>query len=126
MASKRANYLSNSTLTPLVLAWQQDPNGEHRELWTAVYVIARNCWFRFQNKHRYEDDGISEGVIYVLKYLNRYDPTNPKANAFAYITQACKLGFLTYLSKETAYNTKLRITDDVDLDQLTNNCVLYP
>lgn len=51
-------------------------------------------------KYTYKEDLKGLGLEFLCKYTKRFDPDNPKSNAFAYCSQICNNGFLQALEKE--------------------------
>ena len=50
--------------------------------------------------YTYREDMIGKGVYFLCKYAHNFDKNNKKANAFAYVTQICKNGFIQVWEKE--------------------------
>jgi len=48
---------------------------------------------------------IGRGVYFMCKYAKNFDITNPRCNAFAYVSQICSNGFIQYIKEERKHST---------------------
>jgi len=74
---------------------------------------------KYQN---YDDreDCMSEAMMDILKYWKKFDPDHPKANAFAYFTEAIKKGMAKGWRKLHPIKTALEVPIS-SLDFLTSD-----
>ena len=71
------------------------------ELGVMLLAVSQNLankknWINYT----YKDEMIGRGVLYLCQYAHNFNKHHPKANAFAYVTQICKNGFLQALETE--------------------------
>lgn len=50
--------------------------------------------------YTYKDEMVGKGILFLCKYAHGFNKYHPKSNAFAYVTQICKNGFIQVLQKE--------------------------
>lgn len=50
--------------------------------------------------YTFKDEMKGRGLIFLCKYAKSFDKNNPKANAFAYVSQICFRGFVQSIKEE--------------------------
>lgn len=103
-------YVKNKDLTEeLIKSIEQDQlTNKAVEM---IMLITKRLMFRL----KYQDSSIRDdcyqgALLNVLKYWRNFDPTNPKANAFSYITQIIKTGLCVEFKRVTEYGKLSNMT----------------
>jgi hypothetical protein len=54
--------------------------------------------------YTFRDDMMGRGILFMCKYSKNYDVTNPRCNAFAYVSQICSNGFIQCIKEERKHS----------------------
>lgn len=119
MAAKRSvHYVNNKEMAAELRKYKETK--EVSELLGNMFLkiaqryASRPNWYSYS----YKDDMISDAVLRMMKYVEKFNPDHPSANPFSYFTMVAHRQFLQTLKKEKKYTEtkssyRTKIWDDL-------------
>jgi len=105
MSKTNSFYIDGAELTEEL--YLLNTTGEISETLGEMFIKIVNNMSNRKNfiNYTYKDEMKGRGLIFLCKYAKSFDKNNPKANAFAYVSQICFRGFVQCIKEEQKHSS---------------------